>query len=356
MLNTSFYALGVMSGTSLDGVDIAYIRFDSNQVYDFEIIAAQTYQYSKEWKDKLMAAFTANEDEISRIDIEYGQFLGMLINNFISEHDIAIVDFVASHGHTIFHKPDEGWTLQIGNGQEIAKHTGAKVICDFRTQDVELGGQGAPLVPIGDQHLFKEYDYCLNLGGFANISYHNGSHRIAYDVCPVNIVLNHYAKKLGFEYDHNGDIASSGKVNQELLKRLNELPFYNLEAPKSLGLEWVDARVFPLILKFDLAIEDILCTFIEHIAIQITHQFNDANKIVLVTGGGVYNRFLMSRISDLTKANIVIPEADLIDFKEALIFAFLGLLKTQDEINILSSVTGASHDHSSGKIFHPISS
>ena len=275
-----------------------------------------------------------------------------MVLNFIAKYQISEIDFIASHGHTILHKPNEGYTLQIGNGEIISKKTNQKVICDFRTQDVQFGGQGAPLVPIGDALLFSQYDACLNLGGFANVSYESDDKRIAFDICPVNIVLNHYVRKTGFDYDDKGKIASNGSVNHELLNCLNELHFYKKEAPKSLGLEWVQEQIFPLIDSFELPIAIVLRTFVEHIAIQIAISLN-GRKYVLVTGGGFFNLFLMNRISFLSVAIIIVPSEEVINYKEALIFAFLGLLRVDNQVNCLSSVTGASKDHSSGQIFIP---
>ena len=352
MLNSVFYAIGVMSGTSLDGVDLVYVRFDTEDHYSFQIIHAETIAYDEIWKHKLKNAYYASTD-LNDLNVSYGGFLGDLINDFIKNQKISKIDFVASHGHTIFHKPEKGYTLQIGDGKQISNTTNLKVIYDFRTQDVALGGQGAPLVPIGDRLLFKEYDFCLNLGGFANISYEDGGKRMAFDICPVNIVLNQYVGTLGFNYDDKGHIASQGTINHELLEELNQLDFYRKNPPKSLGLEWVDSEIFPLIDSYDLEARDILRTFIEHVAIQITSQFKRKKASVLMTGGGVFNEFLISRIKKLTNTSIVIPEKEIIEYKEALIFAFLGLLKDQNKVNVLRSVTGAKEDHSSGQIFKP---
>ena len=219
MLNKSWNVIGLMSGTSLDGIDLVYVNiFRNNDVYNFNLINVETVGYSLEWEHKLRNAFNATKSAIYSLNIAYGNYLGVIVNNFIEKHDILDVDFIASHGHTIFHKPNEGYTLQIGDGQSICDTTGLKVICDFRTQDVKLGGQGAPLVPIGDELLFSTYDYCLNLGGFANISYKKNNERKAFDICPVNIVMNHYVKELGFDFDDGGEIASTGNINNNLLK------------------------------------------------------------------------------------------------------------------------------------------
>ena len=346
------YCIGLMSGTSLDGVDICYIQFKTSDTYQYKILKAETFPYSKTWKTTLQNAFTANTATLESLNIKYGLYLGKLITEFITKNKISKLDFIASHGHTIFHKPNEGYTLQIGNGQSIADSTKQKVVYDFRTQDVKLGGQGAPLVPIGDELLFNNYAYCLNLGGFVNVSFKENKERIAFDICPVNIVLNHYIQKLGLDFDDKGNLASSGLINQELLTALNTLDYYQLPHPKSLGYEWVDKVIIPLIDSRNLEIKDILKTFTEHVALQISKVIPKKSHI-LVTGGGVFNTFLMDRIGHHLEQKIPIPTNELIDFKEALIFAFLGLLKLEGRNNVLSSVTGASKDHSSGKICKP---
>ncbi|GFD73499.1 anhydro-N-acetylmuramic acid kinase [Tenacibaculum sp. KUL113] len=352
MQDNYIYCIGLMSGTSLDGIDLAYIKMHENLYEDFRIIQAETVSYSNEWKKKLQEAINYDEKDLQILDVNYGEFLGSILNNFIREHRISKLDFIASHGHTVLHQPENGITLQIGNGQVISNVTQQKVVCDFRTQDVALGGQGAPLVPIGDRLLFTDYDYCLNLGGFANISYEENKQRIAFDICPVNIVLNHYTRKIDLEYDNEGEIASEGKINMGLLRRLNELSFYQDIPPKSLGLEWVQSTIFPLIDKEEADISTILRTFVEHVAMQIDNVVkNDAT--ILVTGGGAFNTFLMKRIEFFAQTKIKQVSTELIDYKEALIFALLGVLKTQNKVNCLQSVTGAKKDHSSGNIFYP---
>lgn len=350
-MKNSYRVIGVMSGTSLDGVDLAAIDFNWDEGrWNFQIIHAETVSYSINWKNRLKHAIDLPQESLHLLNVEYTGKLGEIIREFISKNDIHDLDAVCSHGHTILHRPDLGYTLQIGNLPEIVKIIGHTVVCDFRTADVVLGGQGAPLVPIGDALLFSEYEFCLNLGGFANISFEKNEKRIAFDICPVNIVLNSLANKIGLEYDAEGKQASIGKVNSSLLKSLNELPFYRKLPPKSLGLEWVRAAVFPLIESHQVSTEDALRTFVEHIAVQICKHLNLPGK-VLVTGGGAWNDFLMERIRSFSKAEIVIPESEIIDFKEALIFGFLGVLKLRGEVNCLAEVTGAEKDHSSGVIF-----
>ncbi|MGB1042936.1 MAG: anhydro-N-acetylmuramic acid kinase [Tenacibaculum sp.] len=346
------YTIGLMSGTSLDGVDLAYVKINKNKYSDFELLQATTISYSGEWKMKLKKAIFFPDEELVKINDEYALLLSTIINEFVDEYKIDKLDFIASHGHTVLHQPEKGVTLQIGNGQIIANETNHKVICDFRTQDVKLGGQGAPLVPIGDKLLFSDYDYCLNLGGFANVSYQENTKRIAFDICPVNIVLNHYVEKMNLAYDDEGKIAAGGKINNELLLKLNSLSFYSYQAPKSLGLEWVQSNILPLIDKEESSIENILRTFVEHIAMQIGSVLQKGSSI-LATGGGVFNKFLISRIAYYASNKITIPTKMLIDYKEALIFSLLGVLKDNNEINCLQSVTGAKKDHSSGVVFYP---
>lgn len=346
-----YHSIGIMSGTSLDGVDLVYVQIESSSSYQYKILYAKTYSYADEWLLKLKNAFTQSPSELKELHSVYGKYIGKLVLQFQSEFQIEQLDFIASHGHTIFHKPEEQYTLQIGCGSEIAKLTNTKVIYDFRSQDVALGGQGAPLVPIGDQLLFSEYDFCLNLGGFANISYDENGIRKAFDICPVNIVLNHYVRSLELNFDDKGQLAASGTVCKPLLAKLNELSFYSLPFPKSLGYEFVVREIFPLIDSFKISISDILRTFSEHIAMQIAQVLSHCLEgTVLITGGGAYNDFLVHRIQVLTSIHVVIPSEKLIEYKEALVFALLGLLRLEGKVNCLSSVTGASEDHSSGRV------
>jgi anhydro-N-acetylmuramic acid kinase len=353
MIEYEVFAIGVMSGTSLDGIDLVYAKFDERKYSDFEILASQTVSYSSSWKNKLQKAISFSGERLKELDVDYGKLLGEKINNFIKKFNIDTIDFIASHGHTILHEPNKGITFQVGDGQIIADVTKQNIVCDFRTQDLKLGGQGAPLVPVGDELLFSEYDYCLNLGGFSNVSFKMKGKRIAFDICPVNIVLNHYANKLGLEYDNSGKISSKGKLNQQLLEQLNALPFYSQNSPKSLGLEWVKENIFPLIDALETDVSSILRTFVEHVAVQVSKIIKENNS-VLVTGGGAFNSFLMNRIQHNSNSNILLPKKELIDFKEALIFAFLGLLRLDNQVNCLGSVTGAQQDHSSGVIFFPL--
>jgi anhydro-N-acetylmuramic acid kinase len=352
MFNQNYNVIGLMSGTSLDGVDLAHVKFSKKDDWTYEILETETISYSKEWLLILKSAVNFSTNEINQINIDYTHQLANMINDFIFKNKIKDIDAVCSHGHTILHKPNLGYTLQIGNLPIISELTNQNIVCDFRVQDVAFGGQGAPLVPIGDQLLFSEFDYCLNLGGFSNISFEENGQRIAFDISPVNTVLNFYSNSLGFSYDDKGELAKSGNLNLDLLQKLNDLDFYSLNYPKSLGIEFVNEFVFSLIELFKIPTKDKLNTFVEHIAIQISRIVTKKSASLLITGGGVYNKFLIQRINFYLPNNqIVIPDNKTIEFKEALIFAFLGVLKLRNETNVLSSVTGAKQNHSSGKIY-----
>jgi anhydro-N-acetylmuramic acid kinase len=339
-----------MSGTSLDGLDIAYCIFRYNKnTWTFKIEKACCISYSDEWVRKLSTADQLSAKDFLLLNNEYGYFLGEETRKFITENQIQ-VDFIASHGHTVFHQPDKKFTFQIGSGECIAASCGLTVISDFRTMDIALGGQGAPLVPVGDALLFTEYDYCINLGGFANISYQYNNERIAYDICPVNIVLNPLANEMGLPFDNKGNIAEKGLINNNLLLELENIEYYKQIYPKSLGREWLNEIFLPLISKYKISTEDMLRTVSEHIVSQILKATqNKINANILFTGGGTYNDFIINQIKLKSDHTIIIPERNIIEFKEALIFAFLGVLRVRAEFNCLKSVTGSSKNNIGGK-------
>ncbi|MGV6846319.1 MAG: anhydro-N-acetylmuramic acid kinase [Lutibacter sp.] len=341
----------MMSGTSLDGVDIVFVNISkNNNQYKYKLLNFSTIPYPNNWIKKLKNAVNLNGEALVQLNHEYGIYLGQKINSFIKKNKLENIDFVASHGHTIYHNPNGGYTLQIGNGPEIAALTKILFIGDFRTQDVALGGQGAPLVPIGDELFFKKFDYCLNLGGFANISFNKNKKRVAYDICPVNTILNYGANLANLPFDNQGKLAKSGKTNLNLLNELNQLSFYKKGGPKSLGIEWVNNRILPIIQKYNLSVPNLLCTLTEHIATQISNNLKN-NATVLITGGGAFNSFLIKRIEMISDTKITIPKKEVINYKEAIIFALLGFLKMDNSVNCLKSVTGAKRDHSSGVIY-----
>lgn len=348
-----FKTIGLMSGTSLDAVDMAFVEFfKKNEKWHFKLGVSESVSYSFEWKNRLLNLTKASALDYVKTHTDFGHYLGKLLAEFIHENELK-VDFIASHGHTVFHQPEGRFTSQIGDGSSIVSETGVSVVCDFRSLDMAKGGQGAPLVPIGDALLFGDYQTRINLGGFSNISIGSVEDLRAFDICPVNIVLNKLANKLGQDFDRNGELARGGQLIPELLEKLNQRVFYQQTGPKSLGVEWVEREVLPL-LDSSQQVEDQLRTFVEHSAIQISNTLNEVcsnNDKVLFSGGGVYNSFLMERIQDLGKVSIEIPSSAIIEMKEAIVFAFLGLLRFLGEENILKSYTGAKSNSVSGAIY-----
>jgi len=335
-----YNAIGIMSGTSCDGLDLAFCRFAfESGNWSFQLKDSKMVEYSNEWKYKLRNAHTLNEQVIEALSIEFGQFIGQETCQFIQERKLNNVDFVASHGHTVFHQPENGFTLQIGNGKAIKNRLNLPVINDFRTADVRAGGQGAPLVPIGDELLFSDYDFCVNIGGIANVSYQQNGVRKAQDICIANMALNPLALEMGHEFDDKGNLAKQGVVNPQLLWKLQELDFEG----KSLGNEQYQGFLLPIVEKSNSIAETKLATLTEYIA-QCIASFLTPKSKVLITGGGAYNEFLISKIKTYSQATIVSANKELIEFKEALIFAFLGVLKMESIPNCLSSVTGAKKD------------
>lgn len=344
-----------MSGTSLDGLDLCLVEFNFDGKWRFEILSSVCIEYDEAWQTALGNAHAFSSQKIAELNGSFGAYIGEQVNLFLEKFGLDKPDILCSHGHTVFHEPVKRFTLQIGDGKVIAEKTGITCVSDFRSLDVSLGGQGAPLVPIGDDLLFSEYDACLNLGGFSNISFKEEGERRAFDICPVNIVLNALANSLGKPFDKNGALAQSGRLNAHLFDELNALPIYKGANRPSLAREWLERAFLPIIENAKISIEDKLNTVVAHAALQISSVINEKarNGRVLVTGGGAKNAFLMERISALSSAKIVIPDAEIVDYKEALIFAFLGVLRMRDEINVLKSVTGAERDSCSGVIDEP---
>jgi anhydro-N-acetylmuramic acid kinase len=351
--------IGMMSGTSLDGLDLCYCNiWQKDDVWQFEILETKSISYHKKMQLRLKDAIGLSAERLLQFHNEYGSWLGQQAKDFIEKHQLE-VDFIASHGHTIHHRPEMGVTFQLGSGQHLANTAGHKVISDFRSNDLALGGQGAPLVPIGDRLFFGEYDFCLNLGGISNISFEVKDKRIAYDIGLANMILNYITRKIDLEYDDNGNLARRGKLNVSMLQQLNGLKYYLLPHPKSIGYEWFLEEVVPIIETTDDLIENLLHTAVHHICEKITQQIalNDMGKKqrLLVTGGGALNGFLIETLqSKLGSATlVVVPNQTIITFKEALIFALMGVLRMEQRINVLKSVTGAKRDSSSGVVFLP---
>lgn len=346
--------VGVMSGTSLDGLDLALVHFereDRNSGWSFRLERCETIVYPVELEASLKEAIDFSEEDIAKLDLELGHYIGKCVNAFLRKSSLK-ADLVASHGHTVFHQPDKGISLQIGAGRAIFETTGIPVVNNFREADVQAGGQGAPLVPIGDRDLFADYDLALNLGGIANASFDQNGKRVAFDICPFNMALNELAREKGLKFDDKGALASKGQVEEELLAELNKVPYLLKSEPKSLGLEDYLAHWQPILKKSRFSLECKLATFVEHAAEQIAKVINDSeSKKVLISGGGCYHDFFISRLRNASKAELFIPDKEIIEFKEALIFAYLGLLRIQGRPNCLASVTGAKHDVCGGDFF-----
>jgi len=351
VLSDVLTGIGVMSGTSIDGLDLIAVTFyKSNNKICYDVSASETIPYSSTWKNSFLHATELSAVGLRKLDVEFAHFISKSVLEFIKEKNWK-PDFISSHGHTIFHQPNSGYTHQIGCGSTIAALTGIQTVSDFRQGDVALGGQGAPLVPIGDQLLFSDFSYCLNLGGFANVSYELNGSRIAFDISPLNVVLNNLARRLGADYDDEGKLADSGKLIPELFDQLNHLEYYHVAAPKSLGVEWVEENITPLILKYSINndIADLLNTFGIHFAFQIGQVLKSGKT--LVTGGGAKNSWLMKQIKLHSISTMELPSGDLIDNKEALIFALLGYLRLNEIPNTLPSVTGAIRPISAGAVY-----
>lgn len=353
-----YNVIGLMSGTSLDGLDICYVTFRLiNGNWTFELNDYQTVNYSSELKSEITQAVRSNAFDLNYLDKKLGQLYGKHVRDFIQSHNIEQnkIDFIASHGQTIFHQPDKGLTVQIGCGETLAKETNIEVINDFRTKDVLHGGQGAPLVPKGDFELFKtEADAFLNIGGFANISFKFNDEVLAFDIAPANIILNPIAEKLGAPFDNNGAFARKGALNNDLLNALNSIPEYQIDNPNSLGTEWIQSNISPILDKVFINEFDLLRTVTTHVAHQIARRINH-NKLekVFITGGGAFNSFLIELIQNEIDAELIIPSKPIIEYKEALIFAFLGVLRKLELPNCLKSVTGADSDVCGGVIHIP---
>lgn len=340
--------IGLMSGTSVDGLDLAYCSFDGK---GFSLKAVQAFSYPEDIQHKLMNNLQLSPAELFALDAELGYFFGKCVNTFLKKSKLPKPEAIASHGHTVYHDPQKHYSVQIGKGSHLAAVTGIPVIADFRNTDIAYGGQGAPLVPIGDELLFTDYDYCLNLGGIANVSYRQKNKRIAYDISPCNLPANLVMQRHGKAYDENGSMGLKGEVDPELLEQLNGLEYYHQKAPKSLGREWIERELMPLLKSKHTP--NVLRTYYESISSQIAQAIDKKGATVLVTGGGAHNRFLMRLISAKTSSILITPQHELIDFKEAIVFAFLGYRRIYHKANSLKTVTGASKDSIGGCIYLP---
>lgn len=350
--------IGLMSGTSLDGLDIVLVDFDFNRTPAFSIKASKAYEFPTSLQEGLKNCRSLSAVDLVKLEHEFSQFSVEKINFFLDQLNIdtSSIKAIGHHGHTVFHQPEIGITTQILNGSLLAAKTGITTVCDFRSLDVALGGQGAPLVPIGDRDLFTEYDACMNLGGIANISLKLSNQVKAFDICPFNIVLNHYAQKVGKPYDTDGQLSSLGQTIETLLKELNNLPYYHKKHPKSLGIEWIENEFLSIMPDYQDSYNtnDLLATTIAHYIEQISSilKENEVRKL-LITGGGTFNSYFIKKLKEKNpETEIIIPNKEIIDYKEAIIFAYLAYLRLHNKINVLSEVTGANTDSCSGAIYH----
>ena len=361
-----YRAIGLMSGSSLDGLDIAYCEFNhEDSGWTFKVLNTGVVSYPDEWVQEIKRLPVSSAKTLWQSHTALGHYFAEQVNAFINQHNLkGKVDLVASHGHTIFHFPEKKMTTQIGDGSAIAAITDLPVVCDFRSGDIADGGQGTPIVPIGDRLLFSDYRFCLNIGGIANISCKTNSTGgiVAFDVCAANQVLNSLANRLGFEYDDHGQLAHQGKPQAELLQKLNELDYYNLTYPKSLDNGYSREVILPLIEEFDISIHDKLRTYTEHIALQLSNHIKAiaakekldlAGSKMLVTGGGAFNTLLIDMIKGVLPFDIVVPAEELVKFKEAIVIALMGVLRMRNEVNVLKSVTGAKKDSIAGAVYRP---
>ena len=356
-----YKVIGLMSGSSLDGLDIAYVQLEEVRgQWSYQLIHAACIPYTDEWTKQLQQATNIPVGEFLKLHTSYGSYLSEKVSEFIAKYNLDHkVHFIASHGHTVFHEPASRTTFQLGDGASLAAVVGLPVISDLRSLDVALGGQGAPIVPIGDKLLFGNYDYLLNIGGIANITVQQNGTSIAFDICPANQVLNALAANAGKTMDEGGQIAASGRLLTDVLGELNDRPYYKQLPPKSLSNEAARDLVFPVLLESDHSNENRLHTVVVHIAEQISravaiYPHGKETATLLVTGGGAFNTFLVSELGKaLAPLNIavVIPEPDVIKYKEALVMALIGALRWREESNVLSTVTGASRNSSGGAMW-----
>lgn len=346
----SWTVIGLMSGTSLDGLDIARARFelDDDGSWEGELLDFKCFEYPEELWARLRDSMALSAIDLKYLEKDWSEFAAAKVLEMKLKADI-----LCSHGHTIFHKPEDGITVQIGSGSLLAARTSIPTICDLRSLDVDYGGTGAPLIPMVDRHLFSEYQACVNLGGFSNISISTEEKTIAWDMGPCNNLLNLLAREVGKDYDDDGAMAREGLISESLLEELLALEYHDLRPPKSLGMEWFYNELVPVLVRNNgFSLENIMCTSVEYIAHTIAKDLPCGK--VLFSGGGARNTFLMERLSLLVlDSEIQICESPMIDAKEAYGFAFLGLQRWLLMDNVLNTVTGASRPTSSGAIWLP---
>jgi len=342
---------GVMSGSSLDGLDIAIVHFSPNS--DWQLLWSYDIPYTPEWVSRLKNYHLLSSTEYVSLKFDFSRYIGELVGDALGDYS-GNVDYVSFHGHTLLHLPEKGITEQIGNGGVLAAILNIPTITDFRTQDVTKGGVGTPLAPLVELNLFKGHDYYLNLGGIANITkLIDAAKLMAYDVCPCNQVLNYFSNQMGKDYDEGGEIARSGTINKNLIDYLNSIPYFDQNPPKSLDNNWIMNEVIP---NFPAGkIEDTLHTFCNWVAECIANEVEESKaSSLMVSGGGAHNTYFMecltSRLSS-KNCELHLPSKEIIDFKEAILMSLMAYKYINGESNVLCSVTGASSDSIGGALY-----
>ncbi|MGB0862924.1 MAG: anhydro-N-acetylmuramic acid kinase [Saprospiraceae bacterium] len=359
----SYKVIGLMSGSSLDGVDLAYCEFRLNdEAIDFDLLIAETIPFDEKWMGRLQHLPTQNALTFAKTHVYFGHYLGELLNDFIERCKIE-PDFIASHGHTIFHDPDRRFTTQIGEGGAMAAITKTTVISDFRTQDIAIDGEGTPIAPAADRYLFSEYDLMMNIGGIANITCNAKGKYIAFDTSAANQVLNVLASFKGLEYDKNGNLAAQGKVIPSILEQLESMEYFKQSYPKSIANSWVRDRILPIFIENEASIEDRLHTAVEHIATETAvaikgiftkEKLPKKEYQLLVTGGGALNGFLIKKIQEKLvplRVKVEVPAPEIIEYKEAILMGLMGVLRMEERVNCFSSVTGARRNTIGGAVY-----
>ncbi len=359
----TYHAIGVMTGSSLDGIDLAYTKITvENGQYNYEVLISECVPIPPKWKLRIEQLVLQNAVTYLKTSAFFGHFIGDRIAEFIEKHSLREqLDFIASHGQTVFHQPENLFTSQIGDGAAIARKSGFPVICDFRSIDVALGGQGAPVAPIADKIFFPDYKFFLNLGGIGNITANINGRYVAFDITAVNLVLNKVARLKGADFDYDGNMARAGELDDRLFEELNGSWYYEKDYPKSLSGGWVSKVVLPTLSRHNISIENKLRTLVEHIAFQISRSIAQVHKKesidiskadkMLVTGGGAFNSFLVERIEALSPLSLIVPDDETVKYKEAILMALMGVLRLRGEVNCLGSVTGAERDSIGGAIY-----
>ena len=357
--------LGLMSGTSLDGLDIALCYFEP----EYQLLHSRCFEFTDDLKQRVLPFMTDQAqsiDELMILDRDLATFAAEAILIFLHDHriDAKEVNAIGYHGQTLRHRPDEGCSLQIGNPHILAEMTGIDVIADFRRRDLAAGGEGAPLVPAFHHFLTEKMRRpfaLLNLGGIANLSLfcENGEIQ-GFDTGPANTLIDQWIyQHTGVNFDAEGEWAASGAINQPLLEALLEEPYFQRSAPKSTGretfnLEWLNHK---LTYFGELSPEDIQATLTELTAVTIADALKHAklnNCQLILCGGGARNRYLVERLTTHLP-DFTIIASDLLgwsaDAMEAAAFAWLAWAFKNKKAGNIPAVTGAFGERRLGALY-----